>query len=210
MFRRVVSPEHPNVASSWVALGRILLDAGRAEAAEKYHADAIALFTRLLGPRHWRTAGAMVQLGATWGRQGRLDEAERKLREALAILGEDLRNNPTQIASAEIELSRVILGRGGAAAEAEKLLRSALEKQLSRYPAGGWRVANTKSLLGEALLQQSRWAEAEPLLLAAHEVLPELAGPRGGEFRPTRERLVRLYEGWGKPELAGRHAPGRQ
>jgi serine/threonine protein kinase len=207
MFRRVVSPEHPNVASSWVALGRILLDRGDLEGAEKYHTDASALFTRLLGPRHWRTAGARVQLGATWGRQGRADDAARELRDALAILSEDPRNNPTQIASAEIELARVTLARGEAPAEAEKLLRSALTKQLARYPAGGWRVAATRSLLAEALLQQLRWSEAEPLLVAAHEVLPDLPGPRGGETRPTRERLARLYLAQGQTEQAARFGP---
>ena len=36
-------------------------------------------------------------------------------------------------------------------------------------PADDWRIANTLSLLGEAIAGQGRYAEAEPLLLAGNE-----------------------------------------
>ncbi|MBX3737843.1 MAG: serine/threonine protein kinase [Candidatus Didemnitutus sp.] len=207
MFRRLVTAEHPNIASSYVAIGRVRLDMGDFASAEKYFNDAIVLDTRLLGPKDWRVASARGRLGATWCREGRLDDAERELRTALAIMSEDPTNNPTHIAVTQLELARVLLLRGGMAAEAEKLLRSALEIQRRRYPPEGWRVASTKSLLAEALLQQRRWAEAEPLLLAAHAILPDIAGPRGWETKATRERLARLYEATGETEKARLYRP---
>ncbi|MBI5423176.1 MAG: serine/threonine protein kinase [Opitutae bacterium] len=210
MFRRLVTAEHPNIAASYVALGRVHVDMGDIAGAEKFFQDAITLYTRLLGPKDWRVASARGRLGAAWCHAGRLDAAERELRTALALMSEDPTNNPTHIAVTQLELARVLLVRGGMAAEAEKFLRSAVEIQRHRYPPEGWRVLSTQSLLAEALLQQQRWAEAEPLLLAAHAVLPDIAGPRGWETKATRERLVRLYQGMGKPELAARYAARSQ
>ena len=57
-------------------------------------------------------------------------------------------------------------------------------------------------LLGEALLEQKKYAEAEPLLLSGYEGMKqrEDAIPPQDKPRLTRalERLVKLYEAWGK------------
>jgi hypothetical protein len=63
-------------------------------------------------------------------------------------------------------------------------------------------------LLGEALLEQKKYAEAEPLLLEGYEGMKtrEAQIPPESRSRRTRalERLVRLYEAWGKKDKEAR------
>lgn len=63
-----------------------------------------------------------------------------------------------------------------------------------------------KSLLGDALLGQQKFAEAEPLLKDGYEGLTQRAAqiPPQGKVRLTEalERLVRLYEATGRKEEA--------
>jgi hypothetical protein len=70
--------------------------------------------------------------------------------------------------------------------------------------------ALVQGLLGESLLRQRRYAEAELLLLASHEGLKlpreawdaETAPPQERRGVQALKRLVRLYDAWGKPERA--------
>jgi hypothetical protein len=67
-----------------------------------------------------------------------------------------------------------------------------------------------QSLLGESLLGQERYAEAEPLLLASYEGLNQAPDAGDPDAIPARERLgvvaleriVRLYDAWDKPGQA--------
>jgi hypothetical protein len=71
-----------------------------------------------------------------------------------------------------------------------------------------WTTFNTRSLLGEALHGQKRYADAEPLLRAGYEGLKRRQAqiPPQDKDRLTDalRRLVRLYEARGKPDEAAR------
>lgn len=76
-------------------------------------------------------------------------------------------------------------------------------------PAGipTWLEEQTKSLLGEALLGQSRFGEAEPMLVSAYgELTKNPRGiPRAAEIGmdlkyDALRRAVRLYEAWDAAE----------
>ena len=62
------------------------------------------------------------------------------------------------------------------------------------------------SLLGSALMGQGRYAEAEPLIVGGYEGMKarESKIPPQGRFNVSEaeERVVRLYEVWGKPDQA--------
>ena len=69
-----------------------------------------------------------------------------------------------------------------------------------------WTTFHTQSLLGGSLLGQKHYAAAEPLLLSGYEgmkareaKIPPAGNPRLSE---ALERLVQLYDAWGKPEQA--------
>src|SRR5262249_26844183 len=88
---------------------------------------------------------------------------------------------------------------------AETFCRKCLEECEARQPQA-WTTFRARSLLGETLLAQEKYAEAEPLLLQAHKGMKEQEAampPAGREhLAETLERLVRLYGGWGRSEQA--------
>jgi hypothetical protein len=61
-------------------------------------------------------------------------------------------------------------------------------------------------MLGGSLLGQKKYAEAEPLLFAGYEGMKARANsiPRQGQVSLTEavERLVQLYDAWGKKDQA--------
>jgi serine/threonine protein kinase/tetratricopeptide (TPR) repeat protein len=88
-------------------------------------------------------------------------------------------------------------------AEAEKLLRECLAIRMKKQP-DDFRTFNARSHLGAALLGQQKYAEAESLLLAGYEGMKQheqAVEPRARDLslRVALERLVQLYDAWGKP-----------
>jgi hypothetical protein len=72
------------------------------------------------------------------------------------------------------------------------------------FPEDHWQIANTRSWLGVCLLNRGRYGEAEPILLTSYEQLGRQRGEHDEVTRRVRGFLVKLYEGWGKPEEAAR------
>jgi serine/threonine protein kinase/tetratricopeptide (TPR) repeat protein len=88
--------------------------------------------------------------------------------------------------------------------EAEPLLRESLTIREATKPEA-WSTFNNKSILGEAMLEQGKFAEAEPLLLNGYAGLKDNPSiPKGLEGHDRRrealERIVRLYDAWDKAE----------
>jgi hypothetical protein len=76
-----------------------------------------------------------------------------------------------------------------------------------RTAGDDWKTFNTKSMLGESLLGQKKYADAEPLLLTGYEGLKQRASKIPEQVRARRltramERLVDLYDGWLKKDKA--------
>jgi hypothetical protein len=66
----------------------------------------------------------------------------------------------------------------------------------------------TQSLLGEALVGEKKYADAEPLLLQGYRGMKEnenlIYGNRAKKLMDAAQRLVALYTDWGKPAPAAR------
>ena len=92
-------------------------------------------------------------------------------------------------------------------ADAELKLRESLTIREKIHP-DDWETFDTRSLLGEALLDQSKFAEAEPFLLSGYEGLKQressISAPYRNHVTRALERLVKLYEAWGEPAKAAR------
>ena len=65
-------------------------------------------------------------------------------------------------------------------------------------------IGNLDAALGECLLAQQRYAEAEPLLLTGHDDLEKRLGPQNRLTIQATDRLHDLYVAWNKPEQAAR------
>src|SRR5690606_9469180 len=133
--------------------------------------------------------------------QGRLDEAQAMLERAVRIAHEQVGDEHPRTLIFLTNLSRVRIARGDAAAT-EETLRQVLRARERLYPAGNWRIAQTQSLLAAALLAEGRYADAEPLMLAADRALQPIAGTQGRERADNRARLASLYLATERPQLA--------
>lgn len=90
-------------------------------------------------------------------------------------------------------------------AEAERTPREALGRYEKTGP-DSWERFNCQSLLGGSLEGQEKYAEAETLLISGHAGMLKRAAEIQFENRPllwqAGERIVQLYEKWGKPDKA--------
>ncbi len=93
----------------------------------------------------------------------------------------------------------------GQSREGEKILREAVRIRTESLPKGHYWVALTNSALGECLTAQRRHAEAEILLLESHNALRSGQGEQHPRTLEARQRLVKLYEAWGKPYKAAHY-----
>jgi hypothetical protein len=88
-------------------------------------------------------------------------------------------------------------------AEAEALLRESLNSRDAEGPYS-WQMSLRRAELGQVLMEESKFAEAEPLLVAGYRGLVERKAvvPAIVSIRQAGERIVQLYDRWGKPDQA--------
>jgi hypothetical protein len=87
-------------------------------------------------------------------------------------------------------------------------LRDCLRIRAKNQP-DEWTTFDTRAALGEALLRQEKYAEAEPLLVQGYEGVKKRAAKIPPQYRAARpeealQRLVRLYEATGRRGEAAR------
>jgi len=205
--RKTRGPRHPDVATALSNLALTVSDRGDPAAAEAMYREALTIGQASLGRDHPANAQRLTNLAGALRRQGKLAEAEARSEEALAISRPAYGREHPAVALQEVSLAHIYLDQGHPAA-AEPLLLHALAVQRRRFSAsaaGDWRLGVTQSLLGATYMGLSRFAEAEPWLLRAHELLPTRPGPETRQAREARanlSRLVALYEAWGRPAKA--------
>ncbi len=133
-------------------------------------------------------------------RQGRPADAARLAGEQLANGRRTLKAGSPELGGRLAVAGKTLLGLDPAAAE--PVLRECLAVREKLAPAA-WNTANAKSLLGEALLLQKKYADAEPLLTAGYAGLVADAKsipPAARVNLPDAvDRLVGLYLALGKP-----------
>jgi hypothetical protein len=138
--------------------------------------------------------------------EGRLAEAEALSRRVLATRQRVLGPSHIDTLWGQSDLGDILLLEHRAE-EARSVLQSALDRSAA---AGieAWRVALTRSRLGEALAAARQFAAAEPLLVQGYEVLkaneahiPVIAR---FEIAKARDRLAQFYAASGKADLAAK------
>ncbi len=187
-------------------LGVNYRDAGRASDAlplleEAYRASANE-------PRLEYVSGALAGAYADLGMK---DKAVETVGVAVARLR---RINPTEsagLASGLVQHGTTLI-KAGDGPGAESLLREALSIRESSQP-DHWTTFNTRSVLGEALMMQKKYGDAEPLLVGGYEGLRacEAEIPAGAKKRLTEavDRLIRLYSETNKPDEVDRYRAER-
>jgi hypothetical protein len=151
----------------------------------------------------------MSDLGAVYHDQGKDALAEPLLIKALELRRRVLGPaNPDSLTTmgllAEVELQEQ------KCADAEPLLREAVDTTVKTRP-DSWNRYYFQGLLGASLAGQKRFAEAEPLLVSSREGMLQrqatVAADNLSRVLQAGQRIVELYESWGK---LGKAAEWRQ
>ena len=195
--REVFGDEHLAVATGLKNLALLLTTAGRYEEAEPLYREALALGRKLPGNEQ-RLANTLNNFADLLATLGRYDKAEALCREALEIRRSRSPDHP-RVAGSLMVLGRILVGKGDPAA-AEPLLREAVARYRETLSQGHVRIARARSELGGCLVALGDYDEAEQLLLESFAAVS--GGEHGTMKNQALERLVDLYEAWGKPEAA--------
>jgi eukaryotic-like serine/threonine-protein kinase len=216
--RKHLPPNDPDtLASMWSVANCYVTMAGLADAAKlhkeslgrradaaKYYEEALAGRKAKSGPDHPQTIQVMRSLAGVHQELKEYAAAEELLREALALAAKRKETTPLETAGIQNQLSDC-LRRQGKFAAAETEARASLATWEEKSP-DEWPTWWIKSQLGAALLDQKKYADAEPLLLSGYEGLSKRAGRMSATDRPyladAFNRIVELYDAWGKKDKA--------
>jgi tetratricopeptide (TPR) repeat protein len=205
LSRQTLGEEHSDTLGKMNGLAVLYVDQGHLAQAEVLLAKALEVKRRVQGRERPSTRLAMHNLAVIYNKLGQPARAEPLRIELLEVThrmkGEEHPDTLTCMNNLAVAYQKQ-----GKSAEAEPLLVRALAGRCRILGEEHEETSYTKSLLGGSLLGQKKYAEAEPLLLAGYEGMKrrEERIPPQGKVRLTEaiERLVQLYEAWGKPEKA--------
>jgi serine/threonine-protein kinase len=180
---------------------------GNSREAEPLLREAASIFAEVRGPADAWTASVEATLAEALFAQGRTTEADSILLVVIPRL-------ERQVGAADGRLVMPLVNQGlirlfsNRAAEAEPPLRRALSVA-SADPQGEIRITLARAALGACLVQRGMLAEAEPLLLAAHQALTRWGW--GGPYpRLAANSLAQLYTRSGRPAEAARYQPANR
>jgi serine/threonine protein kinase/tetratricopeptide (TPR) repeat protein len=203
-LRKSYGDDHPDVALTLNNLGSLLREKGDYAAAERAHREALAIRIKLHGEEHVSISLSLHNLAAVLKEKGDVSEAEALWRRSLAMRRRLLPQGHRTMAIALTALGKLLLEKGEVS-EAEPLLREALAIHRKSSPKNDWGIYDTAGALGACLTAIHRYEEAESLLSESYQ---ELKTGRGADDKRTREalnRLITLYQGWGKAAKAGQY-----
>jgi serine/threonine protein kinase/tetratricopeptide (TPR) repeat protein len=204
--RTSLGAEHPDTLLTMQNLGVVLRDRERFDEAEPLLDEAFRRTKDALGRGHWMTHGCLGNLAILHQKRGTSHVVEPLLREQVAFLRSEAKADSAAYADQLGWLSRCLLDQKKFA-DAEPVLRESLSIRQAKQP-DAWTTFNAQSILGGALLGQKRYADAEPLLLEGYQGLrgheAKIPAPARIRIIQAMERLVELYDAWGKEAEAAR------
>jgi tetratricopeptide (TPR) repeat protein len=208
-----LGPDHPDTLYSRNNLAVAYLAAGRTAEAIALDEGTLKLREARLGPDHPDTLMSRGNLAAAYESLSRWVEAEPLRRDAVARRRKTEKPDSSLLARDLAALGRNLL-KQSRWPEAEPVLRESLAIDARAQP-DTWQRFNTMSVLSGGLLGQGKYADAEPLMIQGYEgmkareaKMPALS--RRLDLSEAAQRVVRLYEAWGKPKQAAawRHKLG--
>jgi tetratricopeptide (TPR) repeat protein len=202
--RRALGEDSPDTLKTKDALAALYRIEGKYQEAEPLYSKIVDARRRVLGEKHADTLVSVNGMALLYLDQKRYAEAEALFERVLdarhQVLGLE---HPDTVAVLD-SLGRLRLEQQRYA-DAEVVLRPALDSKKKKSP-DTWNRYNTEAMLGASLAGQGRYSEAEKLLLTGYEGLRKrestIPSPDRSAVQHAEERIVRLYQDWGKPEEA--------
>ena len=194
------------LAQSLIDLGNIRRSQRRFAEAEPLIEEGTKFFADAQGSDHPNVAYGLTSLALTYYYEGRYDMAEQNARKALQIVTPRFKDSNYDAAVSTM-LGR-LLCRTGRFAEGDSLMRHGLAIVDARAPKQSNVRGVTLGSLGECLSTRKQYSEAEPLLKESYEILKAIHVPQSPVLEEARQRLVSLYDAWGKPQEAAHYRSG--
>jgi serine/threonine-protein kinase len=184
------------LAQALIDLGNIRRFQRRYKEADALIGEGTTLYAHSQGEVHPNVAYGLHMLATSRYYEGEYDLAEQDARRAMDIV-EKLRLKGTNYFAAVAGVLGRILDKTGRSREAETLLREVLEIQRQKGVRPIDR-AIAAGILGECLMTEKRYAEAEPLLVESYQTLESVHVPQSPVLREASQRLTSLYAVWDK------------
>ena len=204
--RSILGETNSRTLSSALILATVYVQQQQFDKAEPLTAEALRQIRGLADFNDLYLPHQLSELGWAYLEQGQVAKADE-----LCDLG--LQAMPRKPDASPVMFPRIITQLGAVRlaqekySEAEALLRESSRLAEKRWPDAAYRYY-VMNLLGASLAGQKKYADAEPLLLQSCQGLqrrqasltPFLNAPR--RITEAHERLVQLYDAWGKPAQA--------
>jgi serine/threonine protein kinase len=196
-----LAPNHRLTLMARNNLGGALTSAGRVSEAISLYKVTLKKFEANLGPDHPLTCECREGLAAAYEALHRWSDAETLTRDTLA---RRRKTESAALAQTLLELGWNLLNQRRWS-EAELLLRECVAIR-DKHAPGDWDRYDAMSVLGASLLGQGRFAEAEQPIVEGFQGMKARESKIGAQDRQrligAAERVVHLYENWGKPDTA--------
>jgi len=191
---KVFGPTDRHIAEIESTLGTLYDLQGDPARAIQATEQAVSISAQSRGEKHYITGYYFESLAILYLKQGDLVAAETNVRAALAIYAETVPARHLYVASAHRLLGEIDLRKGDLAA-AETEMRNAVDITLALTGPDDWRAARALAGLGWTLICRDKYAEGEPLLVAAQAKLFTLVGSHDEATREASTRLAQYYRG---------------
>jgi serine/threonine protein kinase len=202
MQRRLLGDEHPEVLITLENLGLVYLRTKRYDETFRLLDEILAMRRKHLGDDHTTVARTLANIGTVKLVVKDYPAAVTSLSEAIARLRTTLGSTHAELVNPLLSLGDALHGAGSPDA-AETRYREALTIGLKAYPADDHpEIARGRRQLGNLLVADQRFAEAEPLLLAAAAAREKRLGRDHATTRAVVADVVKLYDVWNKPDKA--------
>ena len=203
--RRVLGGTHPDTLATMVLLGELLVNRqNKLDEAEPLLLEAREGCRQALDRNHLTADAALASLSSVYSKKKDFPKLGAALVEALEITRFRYGPDDALTVGGNQAVGAFFL-KQHEFAKAEPYLRDTLAYRVKTEP-DHWRRFWAESMLGECLVGQKNYAEAERRLLSActemkarRENVPPQYLPQLGR---TMERLIQLYDAWGQKDKA--------
>ena len=187
---------HPESADAMRLVAQTLAAEGRDREAAPLARQALKDEEKIYGPVHTRVALALGVLGRLALKTGALDQAKADFNRELDIY----RSTDKQYIGVALSDLGAAYRRAKDYTRAEQLYKDAVQQLLGWYGATHWRVGRAEMYLGETLLLDKRYQEAEAPLVACYQIWSKQTSRDTSVLKPVGLDLLELYRALNKPD----------
>jgi tetratricopeptide (TPR) repeat protein len=203
MLRRLYGDGNARVARSVRALGMQAHLAGDLMGAETHYREALLMYRAVVEQDDEDVGAVLLTLAHVILARHNAAAATALMADARSLhqLSQTLPADHPHRSGAKLLVGVLHLAEGKPES-AEPYLRECLAIRREQLSPGHRLIAYAESVLGECMVALGEYEDAERLLLDSHAVISTGWGDGNLYTELARQRLVKLYEAWGRPDLA--------